>query len=586
MNHTTRFASISLLLAVVCLFTPPADCCLGQTGQVSTGVHLSDSSALKKAAQRKQQERHEFQSQELILAKAGTWIFNPVETPRIVWRDVEAVRRLGCSKSLRVRWFDAKLNEWPEPNAPGRWLAWIEGTAPNGTPLRRSLTFYRLPEKPPPSYAPDLTVEFPNFPGPKAPAVVREHQAEVTRLANDLVVPTVLGSEKGAILVAGLVEAKTRGRPARYVESAAVMNDDYHLALKLKIQGLQDKVRPLRPPRRRAQPATVLHQGSAAEAGMSPNAKTRIDDVCRAWAQDTGEPFVTLVARRGVIVTHEAFGRDPSGQPIDRDYRCWVASITKSVTGILFSLFLDQQLVDLDDSLATVFPDYPQNSPHVPTFRQCLTHTSGLAGHGEFGGMRNPHLENIVLNGIDVNEPGVRYAYSGLGFELVVKALEIVAGQSAVRLYDEHLFRPLGFSDVPINSASAGGEFTARELGILAQWIANHGSYGRQEFIRPETFDRLMPKPLRVVDHSYTEDEGIGIHWIRHLKEGSPRGSKRAEDFLFGPRTMGHGSLSGCIFLVDPDSQFIVTQVRKHSGPRSAEWSSQFFQTIAGVINK
>jgi hypothetical protein len=155
-----------------------------------------------------------------------------------------------------------------------------------------------------------------------------------------------------------------------------------------------------------------------------------------------------------------------------------------------------------------------------------------------------------------------------------------------VRLYDEHLFRPLEFGDVPIENASAGGEFTAMELGILAQWVANRGSYGRWEFVRPETFERLMPEPLRVADHGYTEDEGIGIHWIRHLKAGAPRGSKRKEDLLFGPHTMGHGSFSGCVFLVDPDHQLIVTQVRKRSGPRGNEWSPRFFQTVAAVLSK
>jgi hypothetical protein len=32
------------------------------------------------------------------------------------------------------------------------------------------------------------------------------------------------------------------------------------------------------------------------------------------------------------------------------------------------------------------------------------------------------------------------------------------------------------------------------------------------------------------------------LHWLRQLKDGAPPGSKRAEDLLFGPRTMGHGS--------------------------------------------
>lgn len=58
-----------------------------------------------------------------------------------------------------------------------------------------------------------------------------------------------------------------------------------------------------------------------------------------------------------------------------------------------------------------------------------------MAGHGEFGGMHNPHLENVVLHAIDVNEPNVKYAYGGMGFDLAAKAMEIVAGRTAVRLY-------------------------------------------------------------------------------------------------------------------------------------------------------
>ena len=135
--------------------------------------------------QRKQDERRLYQAQELITALSSTWVFKPGETPRIVWRDVETVQRLGGDTRLRVRWFDAKLNEFPTPNNSGRWLAWIEGTAPNGTPFRRGLTFYGLPKDfLPTAYVPDLTVTLPHFPGPKAPAVLQEHQAEVFRLAN------------------------------------------------------------------------------------------------------------------------------------------------------------------------------------------------------------------------------------------------------------------------------------------------------------------------------------------------------------------------------------------------------------------
>lgn len=544
-------------------------------------IHVRDSGA---TPDRNKEERQQFLAQELIPAKRGAWLFPPGEAPRIVWRDVEEVRRLGCEGPLRVRWFDARRKESAVPGESGRWIAWIEGTAPNGTPLRRALTFYALPANLAGSYVPDFTVTLPNFPGPNAPQVLQEHQAEFLRAARDVVPQAVLDSERGAILAAGLAEFSPLRRPARFVESAAVLNDDAHLALKLKLQGLEQQVRPLLPPRRRDVPATVLHNGTPDEAGMQSDAKARIDAVCRAWAEDTGEPFVTLVARRGVIITHEAFGLDKDGNPVALDYRCWVASITKTVTALLFSRFLDQGLIDLDDPLSRVFPDYPKDDPHVPTFRQCLNHTSGLSGHGEFGGMRNPHLENILLNALDVNEPGVKYQYSGQGFELVAKALEIVAGQSAVRLYDEHLFRPLGFGDVPMGNASSEGEFTALELAILAQWIANRGSYGEWEFIAPRTFARLLPEPLRVTDRAYNEDEGIGIRWFRHRKAGAPGDSRLPEDLLFSPGTLGHGSFSGCIFVIDPANQLVITQVRRQSGGKSAEWTARFFETIAAAM--
>jgi CubicO group peptidase (beta-lactamase class C family) len=592
MKPLTRVGKIAMLVLVVNRTSMLIDAAQAQTGKTTDGISSPAAEATdfvieqKNVVDRKEEERREFQFQELMLAKTGGWIFKLGDTPRILWRDPELVLRLGCSDPLRIRWFNAELQESPIPNAPGRWLAWIEGTAPNGTPLRRLRTFYALPEQIPTSLLPNLTVALPHLSSSQVPVVVREHEAEIVRLANEALVQTVLGNEQGAILVAGLTEMESVGRPATHIESTAVRTDDVNLALKIKLQGLKDKVRSLHPPRKLNTPAPSLRVGSPDEAGVAADAKARIDAVCHDWAKDSGEPFVTLVARRGVIITHEAFGQDSQGQPIDLDYRCWVASITKTVTAILFSQFLDQGLIDLDDSLATLFPDFQNHESRTPTFRQCFTHTSGLSGHGELGDMHTAHLENIVLNGIDVNEPGVKYSYCGLGYELVAKAMEIVVGRSAARIYDEHLFRPLGFGDVRMGNASSSGEFTAKELGILAQWMVNQGSYGDQQFIRPDTYQRLLPQPLQVADPGYTEHEGIGIHWQRHFKPGVPRDLKRDEDLLFSPNSLGHGSFSGCVFFIDPDLELVIVQVRKQSGLRSGEWSPKFFQTVAEVINR
>jgi CubicO group peptidase (beta-lactamase class C family) len=550
-------------------------------------VGLLDKSPLTVSAQEATEElraeRQQFLTQELLTSRTGGWIFVPGLHPRFVWRDVDEVRRLGHDPKFTTRWFDASLREASQPDAPGRWMAWLEGVAPNGMPWRRAFTLYAIPPITNSEFAPDLTVHFSNFPGKNAPAAWLEHRNEFERFAKDLMTRGLIDSELGAILVAGTAESAELGRPKRFVEWATSVNDEFQLKLKLKLLGLDEKVKTLRQPILNEQPSLTIRDGEPVEAGVPATAKRAIDEFCREWAAATDEPFVTLVAKRGVIITHEAFGRTAQGEPVELDYRCWAASITKTVTAILFSQFVDQKLIGLDDQLDRVFPDFPINNPAVPTFRQLLNHTSGLSGHGEYGGMRNPHLENFVLNVIDINQPGQRHEYCGLGFELAVKAMEIVSGKSGPRLFHEHLFEPLGFGDVIMRNASSDGEFTALELAILGQWIANEGSYGTLRFIGPATWAEFLPHPLAVP--GVKEEQGLGIHRVRHRRPDASLQSTRPEDQLFSEHTVGHGSFSGGILVVDPDQQLVIVQVRQRFSESDNEWYPRFFQKIAAEIS-
>ncbi|MFM7563389.1 MAG: serine hydrolase, partial [Planctomycetota bacterium] len=304
------------------------------------------------------------------------------------------------------------------------------------------------------------------------------------------------------------------------------------------------------------------------------------DGYCQEWCTATGEPFVIKVVLDGQEVTHAAFGSGPDGQPVGLDYRCWVASLTKTVTGLMVARFLDQDLLGLDDSLASVFPDYPQGNAHVPTFRQCLNHTAGFEGHGEFGGMNHPHFENVILNAIELNQPGRMHRYSGTGYELVAKALELISGQPAVQLYAEQLFQPLGCGDVVLGNASSDAELTAAELALLGGLLAERGQSGGKQFFRPETLELLLPRELHV-EAAPAHGYGVGLHWVYHRRPGAQPDSLRPEDLLFSPRTVGHGSLSGCILMVDLDRRLVITQARRQFKDVDNEWYGKFFQVVA-----
>ncbi|WP_165072874.1 serine hydrolase domain-containing protein [Paludisphaera rhizosphaerae] len=484
-----------------------------------------------------------------------------------------------------MRWFDAAANEAVKPDKPGPWVAVVESKAPNGTVARRSMTFYVRP----PMFllflfpATNLTFSIPPFPSPIVEAVWREHQSEIDRDAHDLLFRAFNDSEAGARLLAGLGGAPALGRPPKTFETAAARVEEMHLSAKRKLHGLPAEGKTLKPPQAISPPAPALHEGTAAEAGVAPELVDKLRALCREWAEDSKQPFTTLVARRGVVVLHEAFGRRPDGRPAALDDRNEVFSITKTATAILFSRFLESGLVRLDDPISTVLPDYPKDDPHVPTFRQCFTHTAGLAGHGDFGGMRNVFLDNVVLNGLDAVFPGDTYAYSGMGFDLSASAMELITGKASARLYHDELCEPFGLGDVPFDGAAAGGHFTAFELGVLAQWLANGGAYGDRRHVSPEVFASMLPEPVlkRWPKAGYNDDEGIGMHWLRIPKPGAPANSKKPEDLLFGPRMVGHGSLSQCMLMADLDSGLIITQSRSTGGPKFAEWSAKFYKTIA-----
>lgn len=523
--------------------------------------------------------RKEFQSLEIFPARQGAWIFPLALPPKLVWRDAEAAGKLGYSPGFVVRWVGPDLQEATLPDQGGRWIALVEGTAPNQTPFRRGFTFYALPNQLDTSktFVPDLTVRLPHFPGPQAPKAWHEHQAEFDRNSKDLLIKSLMDREQGAILVAGIAETPELGRPKQFHEWTLSVHSQRHLDLKLKRMGIESPSPGLNPPRQRSVSAPVIRSGTCEEAGVPEHAKRTIDSFCEEWASATKEPFVTLVAKNGVIVTHAPFGTDPYGRSIDLDYRCWVASITKTVTSILFSQFVDQGLIELDWTLDRVFPDYPAEASYIPTFRQLLNHTSGLSGHGEWGGMFNPYLENIVLNGIDTNEPGKKHEYCGLGFELVAKAMEIKTGKCAARIYHEHLFAPLGMQGVIMGNASSDGEFTAMELAIFGQWLANRGSYGEHQFIAPETFAEMLPSPSK--EEKVAGDHGLGLHRIRHRRVDAE--AKEQGSLLFSENAFGHGSFSGCILVIDPDQQLVIVQSRKRFQSTDDAYWARFFQVVA-----
>jgi len=508
--------------------------------------------------------------------------------PDIEWKKPYFVEQVMGKISLTVRWFDSELNEVaPGGDKPGRYGVVVEGTTNDGLHLRRGLTIYCSKE-----FFPFLTgyghrnIYVKYLPQSGIDRDIWDEQSDViASWAGDEFLSSIYDRPAGALLMSYLAEAKPHAPKPAKTDTPRIRNHEYHLALKRKLMGVEDKYPPLKMPRKiKGKPAPVLHAGSSQEAGVKPDAAGKIREVCNKWYAETEEPFVVLVARRGVIIIHEAFGQENQRNPVKLDTPMMMASATKALTGLMFAHFVEQGLIAIDDPVGKYLPDFPVEGDKVITLRHCFTHTAGFDGHFKWGGIDNPHFENVVANGLAYYpKPGTRFEYDSIGYDLVGKVMEVVSGKSALRLMQENFFGPMGMHNTTIDDMGAHTMSTAEDMARAAQLMLNRGSYGDLEFFSPETFEMLLPLSLRELYGIDTEEHrGIGLEWwLQQLHPDAGKGDIPADKTILSRRVSGHGAGSGAVFGVDLDNELVIVQTREWGGKDYEKYLSQFLMAIA-----
>ena len=146
-----------------------------------------------------------------------------------------------------------------------------------------------------------------------------------------------------------------------------------------------------------------LSEAAAASVGMSQERLNLIDKMCQDAVDKAQVPgVVALVARRGKIVYHKAFGAsDASGEALKRDDIFRIASQSKAITATAVMMLWEEGHFGLDEPISNYIPEFkdgqvldsvlpdgsykttPVNKPI--TIRHLLSHTSGL-GYGIIDG--------------------------------------------------------------------------------------------------------------------------------------------------------------------------------------------------------
>lgn len=147
-------------------------------------------------------------------------------------------------------------------------------------------------------------------------------------------------------------------------------------------------------------------------------------------------------------------------RPMTLESRFDVASLSKvcATTPAILSLVESGQLL-LSDRLAMYFPEYADGPKSAVTVKHLLTHTAGLPPGDALPAQpdvaaRWRRVVQIPL----VAAPGRHVVYSDIGFMILGRLVELVAGVSLDRFAKDHVFTPLDMKATGYRMTAATAE--------------------------------------------------------------------------------------------------------------------------------
>lgn len=172
---------------------------------------------------------------------------------------------------------------------------------------------------------------------------------------------------------------------------------------------------------------------------------------------------VTLVAANGKIIEIDATGyRDLEAKaPMKEDTIFQVMSMTKPVTATAVMMLVEEGRISLRTPIDQILPEFKGlqfNGKHVaPTVLQVLSHVAGFSpdSPGEMSdedraGMTLADFTKKIAEAPLVTEPGSTYRYSGVGYAVLGRIVEVVSGKNLEDFFQERIFRPLKMKDTTL----------------------------------------------------------------------------------------------------------------------------------------
>ena len=157
-----------------------------------------------------------------------------------------------------------------------------------------------------------------------------------------------------------------------------------------------------------------------------------------------------------------------------------LASVSKTITGVLAGILSDENSIDLDDKVIDYLPDFKLKdsiNTHDLSIRNILSHTSGLVPHAYDNLVEAQVPFSIIMDSlhrVNISDvPGKLYGYQNVVFSLYDTISSIKTSKNFNELLHEKLFNPFGMTE-----ASAGFPSFAKNDNKALPHGRYKGKYG------------------------------------------------------------------------------------------------------------
>ncbi len=295
---------------------------------------------------------------------------------------------------------------------------------------------------------------------------------------------------------------------------------------------------------------TFVH-GQNLPAKLSSEDEALLDSLCRLQLQENKFPGLAIgILANGETLYAKGFGVKKLGgtDSVTTSSVFHLASISKTFVATAIGLLIEQQKLTLEDKVTDHLPYFEMKDPRYKyiTIRHLLTHTSGMPDvsnyHWKKAQFHETALEEYVKsikNKKLKSDPGSRYDYSNMAFEILGDVIAKASGTSFEAFVKTNILEPAGMKNssfylpeidtsllttphvkrpfvkvhntYPYNRAHAPSSTLNSNVDDMLNYMklyANKGTLNGQEVFSESTYNLLTQKHFKIDD-----GESVGLAW-------------------------------------------------------------------------